>query len=39
MRLTFIGFLDDLRGDLDSGRHLVEDTLARAVADLGGNSR
>jgi aminoglycoside phosphotransferase (APT) family kinase protein len=37
--LTIIGFLDDLRDDWGSERLLVEDMLARAVADLGGNSR
>ena len=30
------GFLDDLRGDWGSERQLVEDMLARAVAELGG---
>jgi hypothetical protein len=37
--VTIIGFLDDLRDDWGSERHLVEDMLARAVAELGGNSR
>jgi aminoglycoside phosphotransferase (APT) family kinase protein len=37
--VTIIGFLDDLRGDWGSERLLVEDMLARAVAELGGNSR
>ncbi len=37
--VTIIGFLDDLRDDWGSERLLVEDMLARAVADLGGNSR
>jgi aminoglycoside phosphotransferase (APT) family kinase protein len=37
--VTIIGFLDDLRDDWGSERHLVEDMLARAVADLGGSSR
>jgi aminoglycoside phosphotransferase (APT) family kinase protein len=36
--ITIIGFLDDLRGDWGSEQFLVEDMLARAVADLGGNS-
>jgi hypothetical protein len=33
--VTIIGFLDDLRDDWGSGRLLVEDMLARAVAELG----
>jgi aminoglycoside phosphotransferase (APT) family kinase protein len=37
--VTIIGFLDDLREDWGSERLLVEDMLARAVADLGGSSR
>jgi aminoglycoside phosphotransferase (APT) family kinase protein len=37
--VTIIGFLDDLRDDWGSERWLVEDMLARAVAELGGNSR
>ena len=37
--LTIIGFLDDLRDDSGSERNLVEDMLARAVAELGGTSR
>jgi aminoglycoside phosphotransferase (APT) family kinase protein len=37
--VTIIGFLDDLRDDWGSERHLVEDMLARAVAELGENSR
>jgi hypothetical protein len=37
--VTIIGFLDDLRDDWGSERLLVEDMLARAVAELGGNSR
>jgi len=37
--ITIIGFLDDLRDDWGSERLLVEDMLARAVAELGGNSR
>jgi hypothetical protein len=37
--VTIIGFLDDLRGDWGSERLLVEDMLARAVAELGGNTR
>jgi aminoglycoside/choline kinase family phosphotransferase len=37
--VTIIGFLDDLRGDWGSGQFLVEDMLARAVAELGANSR
>ena len=37
--VTIIGFLDDLREDWGSERLLVEDMLARAVAELGGNSR
>lgn len=34
--VTIIGFLDDLRGDWGSERLLIEDILARAVAELGG---
>jgi hypothetical protein len=34
--VTIIGSLDDLRDDWGSERHLVEDMLARAVAELGG---
>jgi aminoglycoside phosphotransferase (APT) family kinase protein len=34
--VTVVGFLDDLRDDWGSERHLVEDMLARAVAELGG---
>lgn len=37
--VTIIGFLDDLRDDWGSEQLLVEDMLARAVAELGGNSR
>jgi aminoglycoside phosphotransferase (APT) family kinase protein len=37
--VTIIGFLDDLRDGWGSERNLVEDMLARAVAELGGNSR
>jgi aminoglycoside phosphotransferase (APT) family kinase protein len=37
--ITIIGFLHDLRGDWGSERLLVEDMLARAVAELGGTSR
>jgi aminoglycoside phosphotransferase (APT) family kinase protein len=37
--VTIIGFLDDLRDDPGSERLLIEDMLARAVADLGGTSR
>jgi aminoglycoside phosphotransferase (APT) family kinase protein len=37
--VTITGFLDDLRDDWGSERHLVEDMLARAVAELGANSR
>jgi hypothetical protein len=37
--VTIIGFLDDLREDWGSERLLVEDMLARAVAELGENSR
>jgi len=37
--VTIIGFLDDLREDWGSERLLVEDMLARAVAELGGSSR
>jgi aminoglycoside phosphotransferase (APT) family kinase protein len=37
--VTIIGFLDDLREDWGSERLLVEDMLARAVAELGGTSR
>jgi aminoglycoside phosphotransferase (APT) family kinase protein len=37
--VTIIGFLDDLGDSWGSERHLVEDMLARAVAELGGNSR
>jgi Phosphotransferase enzyme family len=37
--VTIIGFLDDLREDWGSEQPLVEDMLARAVAELGGNSR
>ena len=37
--VTVIGFLDDLRDDWGSERNLVEDMLARAVAELGGTSR
>jgi len=33
--VTIIGFLDDLREDWGPERHLVEDMLARAVAELG----
>jgi aminoglycoside phosphotransferase (APT) family kinase protein len=37
--VTITGFLDDLREDWGSERLLVEDVLARAVAELGGSSR
>ena len=37
--VTIMGFLDDLGDDWGSERLLVEDMLARAVAELGGNSR
>jgi hypothetical protein len=37
--VTIIGFLDDLCDDRGSERLLVEDMLARAVAELGGTSR
>jgi aminoglycoside phosphotransferase (APT) family kinase protein len=37
--VTIIGFLDDLRDGWGSERNLVEEMLARAVAELGGNSR
>jgi hypothetical protein len=37
--ITIIGFLDDLCEDWGSERLLVEDMLARAVAELGGDSR
>ena len=37
--VTIIGFLDDLRDGWGPERNLVEDMLARAVAELGGNSR
>ena len=37
--VTIIGFLDDLRGDWGPEKVLMEDMLARAVAELGGNSR
>ncbi len=37
--VTIIGFLDDLREDWGSERLLVEDMLARAVAELRGNSQ
>jgi hypothetical protein len=37
--VAVIGFLDDLRDDWGAERLLVEDLLARAVAELGGNSR
>ena len=37
--VTIIGFLDDLRADWGSERLLVEDMLARAVAELGRTSR
>jgi hypothetical protein len=37
--VTIMGFLDDLRDDPGSERLLIEDMLARAVADLGGTSR
>jgi aminoglycoside phosphotransferase (APT) family kinase protein len=36
--VTIIGFLDDLRDDWGSERLLIEDMLARAVADLGQTS-
>jgi hypothetical protein len=34
--VTVVGFLDDLRSDWGSERLLVEDMLARAMAELGG---
>jgi hypothetical protein len=37
--VTVIGFLDDLRDGWGSERVLVEDLLAQAVAELGGNGR
>jgi aminoglycoside phosphotransferase (APT) family kinase protein len=37
--VTIIGFLDHLRDDWGSERLPVEDMLARAVAELGGDSR
>ncbi len=37
--VSIIGFLDDLRDDWGSERLLIEDMLARAVAELGGNNR
>jgi aminoglycoside phosphotransferase (APT) family kinase protein len=37
--VTIVGFLDDLREDWGSERLLVEEMLARAVAELGGTSR
>jgi aminoglycoside phosphotransferase (APT) family kinase protein len=37
--VTIIGFLDDLRDDWGPEEVLVEDMLARAVAELGGTSR
>jgi hypothetical protein len=37
--VTVIGFLDDLRGNWGPERNLVEELLAQAVAELGGNSR
>jgi hypothetical protein len=37
--ITIIGFLDDLREDWGSERLLVEDMLARAVAELRGDSQ
>jgi hypothetical protein len=37
--VTVIGFLDDLRGNWGPERNLVEELLAPAVAELGGNSR
>jgi hypothetical protein len=37
--VTIIGFLDDLRDGWGPERNLVEDLLARAIAELGGNSR
>ena len=37
--VTIIGFLDDLRDDWGSERFVIEDMLARAVADLGQTSR
>ena len=37
--VAIIGFLDDLRDDWGSDRLLIEDMLARAVAELGENSR
>ena len=36
--VTIVGFLDDLREDPGRERHLVEDMLARAVAELGGST-
>lgn len=36
--VTIIGFLDDLRDGWGSERLLVEDMLARAVAELGGQA-
>jgi aminoglycoside phosphotransferase (APT) family kinase protein len=36
--VTIVGFLDDLREDRGPERHLAEDMLARAVAELGGSS-
>ena len=36
--VTIVGFLDDLREDSGRDRHLAEDMLARAVAELGGSS-
>jgi aminoglycoside phosphotransferase (APT) family kinase protein len=37
--IIIIGFLDDLRDDWGSERLLVEDMLARAIAELGGTGR
>jgi hypothetical protein len=37
--VTVVDFLDGLRDDRGPGRLLVEDLLARAVAELGGSSR
>jgi aminoglycoside phosphotransferase (APT) family kinase protein len=37
--VTITGFLDDLRDDWGSERLLIEDMLARAVAELGGTSK
>jgi aminoglycoside phosphotransferase (APT) family kinase protein len=37
--VTIIGFLNDLRDGWGPEQYLVEDMLARAVAELGGNSR